>query len=157
MPNPDFIYRNSRFFENLLEHRFIFDLMRHLVLNPEPQLVNVLKSEVDAFGFDLVLSVAGRSTHVQMKTRSGLPTRNPYEISEALWSLPNACAIWVLYDIATLDPSCYYILGFPMPPMESFLRSNRTGFRKVKIQHANHPCLSLPEVAALLFPMTPPL
>lgn len=155
MPNPDFIYRNSRFFENLLEHRFIFDLMRHLVLNSEPQLVNVLKSEVDAFGFDLVLSVADRSTHVQMKTRSGLPPHNPYELSEALWSLPNACAIWMLYDIATLEPSGYYILGFPMPPMESFPRSERMGFRKVRMQHANHQCLSLPEVATLLFPMPP--
>ncbi|OYY94576.1 MAG: hypothetical protein B7Y41_07050 [Hydrogenophilales bacterium 28-61-23] len=60
MPDPNFIYQNSRFFENLLEHRFLFDLRRHLVLDSTPRLVNVLKSEVDAYGFDLVLSVAAR-------------------------------------------------------------------------------------------------
>jgi len=57
MLHPEFLYRHSRFFENLLEHRFLFELRRYLVLAPEPQLVNVLKSEVDAFGFDIVLSV----------------------------------------------------------------------------------------------------
>ncbi|HEX8922212.1 MAG TPA: hypothetical protein VF766_12100, partial [Pyrinomonadaceae bacterium] len=70
MPDPSFIYKNSRFFENLLEHRFLFDLGQHLVLAEQQQLLNVLKSEVDAFGFDLVLSIADRSIHVQMKTRS---------------------------------------------------------------------------------------
>lgn len=131
--------------------------MRCLVLDSESQLVNVLKSEVDAFGFDLVLSVAGRSTHVQMKTRSGLPPHNPYELSEALWSLPNACAIWMLYDSTTLEPSSYYLLGFPMLPKETFRQSNRRGFRKVRMPQANHQSLSLPEVADLLFPKPPQL
>ena len=152
MPDPNFIYQNSRFFENLLEHRFLFDLRRHLVLNSTPRLVNVLKSEVDAYGFDLVLSVADRSLHVQMKTRSGSPPPNAYELSEALWVLPNACAIWMLYDPSKLEPTSYYLIGLPMPSMESFRQAERAGFRKVKMQQANHPRLSLENLAALLFP-----
>lgn len=152
MPAPNFIYQNSRFFENLLEHRFLFDLRRHLVLDSTPRLVNVLKSEVDAYGFDLVLSVADRSLHIQMKTRSGSPPPNAYELSEALWALPNACAIWMLYDPSKLEPTSYYLLGFPMPPMEGFGHAKRAGFRKVKMQQANHPHLSLEKLAFLLFP-----
>ena len=152
MPAPNFIAQNSRFFENLLEHRFLFDLRRHLVLREPPALVNVLKSEVDAFGFDLVLSVGDRSIHVQMKTRSGEPPPSSYELSEALWRLPSASAIWMLYDAITLEPKSYYALGMPMPAIDQFRPSDRAGFRRVKMQQANHPRLSLPALAALLFP-----
>lgn len=152
MPDPNFIYQNSRFFENLLGHRFLFDLRRHLVLETIPRLINVLKSEVDAYGFDLVLSVAYRSLHVQMKTRSGPPPTKAYELSDALWSLPNAYAIWMLYDQAKLEPTSYYVLGLPMPPIEQFRPSDRAGFRKVKMQQANHPHLSLEKLVNLLFP-----
>lgn len=55
MLTPQFISGNSSFFENLLEHRFLFEIGRELVLRPDPLVVNILKSEVDAFGFDLVL------------------------------------------------------------------------------------------------------
>lgn len=153
MPDPDFIYKNSRFFENLLEHRFLFDLRRHLVLADPPRLLNVLKSEVDAFGFDLVLAVAGRSLHVQMKTRSGAPPPNAYDLPESLWEYQDDCAIWMLYDPAALEPISYYVLGLPMPPAERFPPSRkRAGFRGVKMQQANHQRLSLAELAALLFP-----
>jgi len=87
-----------------------------------------------------------------MKTRSGSPPGNPYQLSEALWRLPNACAIWMLYDAATLDPISYYLLGFPMPYTERFGQSNRSGYRNVKMQQANHAPLGLPELAAILFP-----
>lgn len=156
MPDPDFIYKNSRFFENLLEHRFLFDLRRYLVLADPPQLLNVLKSEVDAFGFDLVLAVAGRSVHVQMKTRSGAPPSTAYDLSESLWRYPDVCAVWMLYDAAVLEPISYYVLGFPMPPIEEFPESKkRLGFRSVRMQKATHQRLSLGELAALLFPGVP--
>lgn len=151
MPGPNFISRNSRFFENLLEQRFLFELRRHLVLAEKPQFLNVLKSEVDAYGFDLVLAVADRSIHVQMKTRSNSLTGNPYELSEALWKLPSACAIWMLYDATTLEPLSYFVLGFPMPPLEDFKASVRRGYRIVRMRQANHPRLTLPKVAELLF------
>jgi hypothetical protein len=152
MPHPDFIARHSRFFENLLEHRFLFDLGARLVLAPEPRLLNVLKSEVDAYGFDFVLSVADRSVHVQMKTRSGTPSPTPYNLSETLWSLPNACAIWMLYDSGTLNPTSYFILGFPMPDIDSFVLSGRAGYRSVRMQRANHRRVSLDDLAGVLFP-----
>lgn len=153
MPDPDFIYQNSRFFENLLEHRFLFDLRRHLVLRKDPMLLNVLKSEVDAFGFDLVLSVGEHTYHIQMKTRSGSPPTNSYELSESLWRLQNACAIWMLYDPNTIEPTGYYLLGKPLPPIDEFPASDRPGFRKVKMQRANHARLSLAQLSDVLFPI----
>jgi hypothetical protein len=152
MPHPDFLAHHSTFFENLLEHRFLFDLRRELVLREIPQLLNVLKSDVDAFGFDLVLSVGDRSLHVQMKTRSGSPYAKPYDLSEGLWRLPNSCVIWMLYDAELLEPSSYYLLGFPMPDKELFPSAKRAARRKVKIQQATHKKRSLRELANVLFP-----
>src|SRR5262249_43324538 len=103
MPKPSFIAENSRFFENLLEHRFISDLGRHLVLQEPPRLLNVMRSEVDAFGFDLTLSVEGKTRPVQMKTRSGKASAKPYAISDALWNIPEACVIWLRYNQVTIE------------------------------------------------------
>lgn len=58
----------------------------------------------------------------------------------------------MLYDPSKLEPTSYYLLGLPMPPMDGFRHSERAGFRKVKMQQANHPRLSLENLAALLFP-----
>ncbi|NJK45255.1 MAG: hypothetical protein HC933_14150 [Pleurocapsa sp. SU_196_0] len=151
MPDPDFIAQNSTFFENLLEHRFLFDLRRELVLRDTPELLNVLKSDVDIFGFDLVLAVGDKSVHVQMKTRSGKPPANPYMISEALWRLPNACVIWMLYSSENLEPTGYYLFGFPMPDLEKFSVAKRTGRRNVRMQQARP--LTLKVLAELLFPV----
>ena len=153
MPHPDFLAHHSTFFENLLEHRFLFDLRRELVLRETPQLLNVLKSDVDAFGFDLVLSVGSRSLHVQMKTRSGSPPATSYTLSEGLWRLPNSCVIWMLYDAALLEPTSYYLLGFPMPNMELFSPATRAARRKVKMQQATHKRQSLKQLTDILFPL----
>jgi len=45
MPTPQFLQNHSRFFENLLEHRFLFDLGRELVLRDPPQLLGILKAQ----------------------------------------------------------------------------------------------------------------
>jgi hypothetical protein len=153
MPNPTFLYKNSRFFETLLEGRFLFDLRRSLVLRNPPSLLNVLRSEVDAFGFDLVLALGDKSIHVQMKTRSGLPPPNKYAISEQLWGLPSACVVWMLYDAEVLEPSSYYVFGLPLPEMTVFDELRRPGFRGVKMQAANYKNLTIEELATLLFPL----
>jgi hypothetical protein len=151
LPNPEFIALNSRFFENLLEHRFAFDLARQLVLSEKPRLLNIMRSEVDAFGVDLVLSVAGTSRHVQMKTRSGSPPANAYAISEAIWSIANGCVVWMRYDPTSLEPTSYNLFGLPLPPMGDYKLADRSGFRMVKMQQANHRNLSIANLAKVMF------
>ena len=46
---------NSTWFENVQEHRFIFGLSRSLYLLVK-RLLSVLRSEVDASGFDLTIT-----------------------------------------------------------------------------------------------------
>ena len=152
MPTPEFVYRNSRFFENLQEHRFLCDLATHLVLREPPYLLNILKAEVDMFGFDLVLSVGEQTRHLQMKTRSGIPPSNAYQISETIWTIPGGCVVWMLYSQSTLEPTSYYLLGFPLPGIDEFSLAPRPGYRNVKMQSANHPSLSIAQLGDVLFP-----
>lgn len=151
MPEPEFIAENSRFFENLLEHRFLHDLGRWLVTSDPPRRLNILRAEVDQFGFDLVLSVGGQTRQIQMKTRSGGPPSNSYAIAESLWAQHNGCVVWMLYDQTSLEPTSYYLLGPNLPPMDQFRAAERSGYRAVKMQRATHRDLTIAQVGALLF------
>lgn len=152
MPATTHLFQKSTFFENLLEHRFIHDLSRHYALEEEPRFLNVLRSDVDMFGIDLVLALDDEIRHVQLKTRSGKPPPKPYDVSELVWRKKEGCVIWIRYDPKILEPIDYSILGFPLPPLNSVSKAKRKGFRKVKMQSANHRQVLLPGVAGLLFP-----
>src|SRR5208283_6067006 len=54
MISSDFLAKNSTYIENLMRHRFVYDVSRLLLLRMEPELVTVLRSEVDDAGVDLV-------------------------------------------------------------------------------------------------------
>ncbi len=155
VPNPEFIAHNSRFFENLMEHRFLFDLARDLVLRDPPRLMNILKAEVDMFGFDLVLSVANIVRNVQVKARSGKPANTPYDIAETIWNTSGGCVVWILYSAIELEPASYFMLSDPLPLLDRFRVSERGGFPKVKMQQANHRRFSISGLADRLFGVSP--
>lgn len=156
MPTPQFLQHHSRFFENLLEHRFLFDLGRELVLRNPPQLLGILKAQVDMDGVDLTLTCAGTIRNIQMKTRSNAPAATSYNISDLVWSSADGCILWMIYDSKTLDPLSYYLLGCPLPPLSSFRVSpQKKGYRKLWTRNANHGNISLKQLAGALFPENP--
>lgn len=156
MPTPKFLAHHSRFFENLLEHRFLFDIGKQLVLRDPPQLLGILKAQVDMDGIDLTLTSGGRIRNIQMKTRSNAPSPSAYNISDALWSSADACILWMIYDPKTLDPISYYLLGCPLAPLESYRRSpDKAGYRKCWTRNANHKKCTIEQIAETLFPSEP--
>lgn len=156
MITPEYVFSNSSFLENLFEHRFIFDLQRDLVLRDRPLLLNVLKSEVDVFGFDLVLIADDVTYHVQMKTMSGKTQK--YDIQESLWKVPNSCVIWVEYDRFTLEPINKYSLlrlhPFCATDFKEATRKGqlRRGYRQVNVNKAHERGIELSALSKVLFP-----
>lgn len=61
-----FDYRESSFREKLLEHVFVSELLQEAWLGRR-QTMEVLRSEVDAAGYDLVLECGGTIRYVQLK------------------------------------------------------------------------------------------
>jgi hypothetical protein len=148
---PEFIAQNSTFLENVLEHRFIFDVSKHLLYN-QNLIVNIMKSEVDAFGFDFVLSAGGRTVYIQMKTRSNAPPTNGYAIADALWTLDNGYVVWLLYSPENLEPISYYCLDCLQSLLSTFPDSKRKGRRNVKMQKSTYQGLNLDQLLDILFP-----
>ena len=90
---PGFLSRNSRYIENLMQHRFVFDVSRLLLQCEQPERVAVLQSEVDNSGIDLVMAVRNVTRQIQLKTLARKRNSGRYPIAESLSGMPGACVI----------------------------------------------------------------
>ena len=76
-------YRWSTVRESLVEHMFLAEIMQEAWFTRR-QTVEVLKAEVDAFGYDLVLECNGILRHVQLKTSEARGKTRQQTINVAL-------------------------------------------------------------------------
>jgi len=153
MPTSTFLQNNSKVIENVLEHGFISDISCELLRRKNPQILDVLRADVDRNGIDLVLSVDATTHHIQMKARVTKPLATSYDIADLIWSNSSGCVIWIIYDGSTMKPISYYLLGVPLAPLLSFPASTRSKHRKIWTRNANHKKLSLTELTDILFPI----
>jgi len=87
----------SRDRENLIEHVFIAEVLQECWFVRE-QPIEILRSEVDAFGYDLVLECNGLIRHVQIKaTGSGQSTRKQ-TINRYLEEKVGGCVVWIVFN-----------------------------------------------------------
>jgi hypothetical protein len=66
-------YEKSSFFEKVMEHVFISEVLQETWYG-FGKVVEVLRSEVDASGFDVVFECNGVLRHVQLKTSGATST-----------------------------------------------------------------------------------
>ena len=66
MNTPDNAYLKSVFYEQLVEHVFIAEVLQEAWYT-FGMTAEVLRSEIDAFGYDLVFECNGKVRHVQLK------------------------------------------------------------------------------------------
>ena len=164
MLSPTFVAQNSTYIENLMRHRFVYDVSRLVLQRDPPGLVTVLTSEVDNAGVDVVMTFGQITRQIQMKTLAKTITSNPYAISESLSGLVGGCVVWVCYDRASLEPTCYHMMGgrgdARMRDLMSFpegtrkkrgIKVSRRGYRNIRIRDAEHRNLSLKELVSIFF------
>src|SRR5437762_13235704 len=90
-------FRNSSYRENVVEHLFVGELLKHFC-NNNKEAVEVLRAEVDSAGYDLALSCGGTLRYVQLKASvEGGRTRHQ-PISTTLAIHPGACVVWIVVD-----------------------------------------------------------
>lgn len=148
-------FTQSTLRERIVEHAFVGDALRALWRRGVHD-VEVLRSEFDAHGYDLVMTRGRVVRHIQFKTGQ---TRRPGKVSPArsLAERPSACAIWIRVS-PDLDMGPFFWFGgppgAPTPPLDAYAASlrptrNRDGVRPVRQNHVDVPGSAFRELAAL--------
>jgi hypothetical protein len=125
-------FRKSAFYEQLVEHVFISEVLQEAWYR-FGETVEVLRSEVDASGYDVVLECNGILRHVQLKTsRSGGKTARQ-KVNVALAKKPSGCVVWIVRDEdqATNRMSLSYrffgnAAGYPLPCLDNYPTAKHT-------------------------------
>ena len=90
-------YLKSNFYEQLVEHAFISELLQEAWFRYS-KTVEVLRSEIDTSGYDLLLECNGVIRHVELKT-SGTEARRSFQnINTALAEKPSGCVVWLVRE-----------------------------------------------------------
>jgi hypothetical protein len=143
--DPTAHFDHSTLRERIVEHIFVGDALRKLwrrgVLD-----VEVLRSEFDAHGYDLVMTRGNIVRHIQFKTATARKPRK-VSVAAALASKQSGCVIWIRVapDLA-MGPFYWFggAPGQPLPPIADFPNSlrvtpNKEGVRPVRQNHRDVP------------------
>jgi hypothetical protein len=153
-------FRNSSHREKVVEHVFLGELLRHLWV-ARIAGVQVLKPEVDAAGYDLVLSLGKVIRHVQLKTSMHDASTQSQPIHGSLGEHASGCVVWiVLNENLSFDHFLWFggKPGRPLPDLGRFkrarhARANAQGVKAVRAQTWRVPKTAfevLPDMGALV-------
>ncbi|WP_051679753.1 hypothetical protein [Pseudorhizobium marinum] len=116
---------NSSLRENIVEHLFVGDALR-LLWRKGVVDVEILRSEFDAFGYDLVISAGSLVRHVQLKSGTKL---KPVSTARLLAEKPSGCIVFIEINDG-LDLLRFHSFsskaGMPLPDISAFKTAKRT-------------------------------
>ena len=131
----------SSFYEQLVEHVFISEILQEAWYRLG-QTIEVLRSEIDASGYDVVLECNGILRHVQLKT-SAAGGRTAYQnVNVRLAGKPGGCVVWLVRteDPATCRMRLSYLYfgsgaGEALPVLDGYpiarhTKGDSTGFKR---------------------------
>jgi hypothetical protein len=125
-------YLKSTFYEQLVEHVFISEVLQE-VWYSFGQTAEVLRSEVDASGYDVVFECNGILRHVKLKTSKADAKASGQKVNEALERKPGGCIVWIFRheDHKNHRMALSYRFfggkaGKPLPSLEDFKKAKHT-------------------------------
>lgn len=135
-------FRESSGLEKVLEHRFISELTTCLWLAGCRDL-EVLRSEVDSHGYDIVVEARGVLRHIQLKSMVSGGKKQHVGVNLRLASKPSGCVVWYDYDPATLalGPFRWFgtLAGLCLPDLGSKVvrhsKADATGSKNLRSGH----------------------
>jgi len=132
--------------EKLVEHLFVGAVLRHLWIAGHRD-VEVLRSEFDARGYDIVIEAGGMMRHIQLKSAASGAKTAKVSISRELARKPSGCVVWVWFDAATLElgPLLWFggRPGEPLPDLGNRVATHTKGnSRGEKTERPNHRLLT---------------
>ncbi|MCS7469565.1 hypothetical protein NZK35_23175 [Stieleria sp. ICT_E10.1] len=125
-------FLKSSFFEQLVEHVFISELLQEAYYR-FGMTVEVLRSEIDASGYDVVFECNGIIRHVQLKTSTIHGKTSRQKVNVALAEKPSGCVVWIIRSEDNPDcrmRSTYRFFGNeagqPLPSLDGFAVAKHT-------------------------------
>jgi len=149
-------FQNSALREIILEHAFVGDLLRHF-WRLEIFDVEILRSEFDAGGHDLVVSRGDVTRHVQLKAKRLLGRTREFTISERLVAREAGCVlVFVVADDLAIDHYRWFGAGpkEPLPIDRAYKLARHTkgdasGAKSERQQHFRLPLLEFTTLASI--------
>ena len=96
--------------EQALGHLFLGQLLAFMWRNSARD-IEVLKSEVDRGGYDVVLEANGIIRHVQLKSSFRGSKVREVDVSTKLLRKPGGCVLWIEFDSENLGIERFYWFG----------------------------------------------
>jgi hypothetical protein len=133
---------NSTLRETIAEHLFVGDLLRRLWQRGIYD-VEILRSEFDAGGYDLVLSYRNIVRHIQLKTIIATGRAVEVKVSIKLAQRPSGCVVWIILDEALEMSGFLWFGGEPGKPLPAILdfktarhtKANSEGHKAERLNH----------------------
>jgi hypothetical protein len=138
--DPHFVHSTLR--ERIVEHVFVGDLLRRLWQRGITE-VEVLRSEFDAGGYDLVLSYRSIVRHIQFKTIRLGGKADSVKVGLKLMEKPSGCVIWIIVDVDLNLNSFLWFGGAPGEPLPAIAamrvaKHTKANSAGIKNERANH-------------------
>jgi hypothetical protein len=130
----------STFYEQLVKHVFISEVLQEVWYSFK-RTVEVLWSEVDASGYDVVFECNGIMRHVQLKTSKFDAKASGQKVNMALAAKPSGCVVWIFrhedQSAHRMELSYRFFgesAGKPLPSLQAFkvarhTKGNAQGFK----------------------------
>ena len=99
----------STLIENTLEYQFCGAITSELLLRGHA--FDLLRSDRDLTGYDLVIEANGVTRHIQLKAQIAGGRAVEVSAQTKLETKPSACIIWTTYDPVTLRPAAWRFFG----------------------------------------------
>ena len=129
--DPNAHFRQSVLRERIVEHVFVGEALRRLWVKGVTD-VEVLRSEFDAGGYDLVMSRATVVRHIQFKTATSEGKALSIKASLKLQDKPSGCIVWILVTPGLELETYLWFGGAPGQPLP-----NITAMKVAKHTKAN--------------------
>lgn len=136
--SPEDTFLKSAFYEQLVEHVFISEVLQEAFYG-FGNTVEVLRSEVDASGYDVVFECNGILRHIQLKTSKLNAKTRRQKVNSGLSKKPSGCVVWIIRqeDQESNRMNLSYLFfggkpGRPLPNLKYFPIAKHTKGEKGK-------------------------
>jgi hypothetical protein len=89
--------RHSSLRASIIDHLFVGELLRFL-WRQGMRSVELLRAEVDAGGYDLVIECNGVTRYIQLKSSHKNAKTHRVDVNTGLAGKPGGCVVWIQFD-----------------------------------------------------------